>query len=120
MKNLRNLINQFYKHYCPANTKLSRADMHSHTALMTAYEDMWLAMDECGDMLTAKEYSWLLALYNELGDYIAEMPAPVYRWHSATMGNIVQTFGEVITQALDSLIHYHTIDIRWHYCRKGY
>lgn len=43
-----------------------------------------------------------------------------YKWMSLTMGNIVPTLGDVIRQAWDSLIHYHTIDIRWSYCKEGY
>lgn len=45
---------------------------------------------------------------------------PKYKWKSKTMGNIVCTFGEVIRQAWDSLIHYHTLDIRWEYNKNGF
>ena len=45
---------------------------------------------------------------------------PTYKWQSAKMGNIVENFGDVIRQVWDSLVHYHTIDIKWHYCRKGF
>ena len=44
----------------------------------------------------------------------------MYKWQSLTMGNVVETFGEVILQVWDSLIHYHTLDIRWKYNRKGF
>lgn len=43
-----------------------------------------------------------------------------YKWMSRTMGNIVPTFADVIHQAWDSLIHYHTLDIRWSYCKEGF
>lgn len=43
-----------------------------------------------------------------------------YKWYSQTMGNIVETFGEVILQVWDSLIHYHTLDIRWKYNKNGF
>ena len=45
---------------------------------------------------------------------------PKYKWRSKTMGNIVETFGEVILQAWDSLVHYHTLDIRWEYNKNGF
>jgi hypothetical protein len=44
----------------------------------------------------------------------------MYKWKSKTMGNIVETFGEVILQAWDSLIHYHTLDIKWEYNKNGF
>lgn len=44
----------------------------------------------------------------------------MYKWQSQTMGNIVETFGEVIKQVFESLIKYHTIDIRWKYNRNGF
>lgn len=44
----------------------------------------------------------------------------MYKWQSLTMGNLVETFGDVVRQVWDSLIHYHTIDIKWKYCRKGF
>lgn len=34
-------------------------------------------------------------------------------WMSLTMGNIVDTFGEVIFQIFESFFKYHTIDIKW-------
>ena len=120
MKNLRNRINKFYKRYTPITATMHKSSMHNRDAIMFAYEDMWTTLEECGDMLTTAEYQWILALYGDLGDYIASLPEPVYKWYSATMGNIVTTFAEVLAQAWNSLIHYHTIDIRWHYCRKGY
>lgn len=43
-----------------------------------------------------------------------------YKWKSMTMGNIVKTFGEVIHQVWDSLIHYHTLDIKWKYNKNGF
>jgi hypothetical protein len=43
-----------------------------------------------------------------------------YKWKSKTMGNIVCTFSEVILQAWDSLIHYHTLDILWEYNKNGF
>ena len=71
---MRNRINHFYKYYniADANTiKLSRADMDDYDTLMATYESIYLTIEECGDTLTAKEYSWILALYNDLGDYIS-------------------------------------------------
>lgn len=46
--------------------------------------------------------------------------AKTYKWQSMTMGNIVETFGEVVRQAWDSLIHYHVLDIKWKYNRNGF
>ena len=43
-----------------------------------------------------------------------------YKWYSKTMGNIVETFGEVIRQAWESLIYYHTLDIKWTYNKNGF
>lgn len=44
----------------------------------------------------------------------------MYKWQSLTMGNLVENFGEVIRQVWDSLINYHTLDIKWKYNRKGF
>jgi hypothetical protein len=44
----------------------------------------------------------------------------MYKWKSLTMGNIVETFGDVIYQALESLIYFRTLDIRWKYNKKGF
>ena len=73
MQTIRNRINKFYKSYGVTTVKLSRADMRNHTALMTAYEDMWFTMDEYGDNLTADEYAWLSKTYGDLGDYITNI-----------------------------------------------
>ena len=35
------------------------------------------------------------------------------KWESVTMGNFVDTFGEVLKQVWESLIKYHTLDIKW-------
>ena len=43
-----------------------------------------------------------------------------YKWQSLAMGNVVETFGEVIRQAWDSLVRYHIIDIKWRYNRNGF
>lgn len=45
---------------------------------------------------------------------------PKYKWYSETMGNIVCNFGEVILQVWDSLIRYHTLDVKWKYNKKGF
>ena len=120
MKNLQTRINYFIKHYALDLRKVSKSDMRNINTMMGVFESLWLTVNECGDMLTTSEYQWISALYGDLGDYIAAMPEPVYRWQSAVMGNIVTTFGEVLRQMWDSLIHYHTIDIVWIYCREGY
>ena len=44
----------------------------------------------------------------------------MYKWQSITMGNIVKTFGEVVSQVWDSLVHYHVLDIKWKYNRNGF
>ena len=71
MKLLRN-INKFYKHYDlehPFDTiTMTKNDMYDHDALMTAYESMWLTIEQYDG--TEKEYQWLLNLYGELGYYI--------------------------------------------------
>jgi hypothetical protein len=36
------------------------------------------------------------------------------------MGNIVETFGDVLKQAWESLVKYHTLDIKWKYNRNGF
>ena len=99
---------------------ITKSDMYNHSALMSAYEYVWTTLEEYGDTMSIDEYATMSALYGDLGDYIAELPQPKYHWQSATMGNIVPAFGDVLRQAWDGLIHYHTIDIRWHYCREGY
>ena len=43
-----------------------------------------------------------------------------YKWYSKTMGNIVETFSEVILHVWDSLFHYHAVDIRWEYNKNGF
>lgn len=43
-----------------------------------------------------------------------------YKWQSMTMGNIVPSFKDVICQVWESLICYHTIDIRWKHNRNGF
>lgn len=120
MKNLRNRINTFYRKYDlehPFDTlTISKDDMHNHDALMTAYESLWLTMEYYED--NSAEYQWMSALYADLGDYMQD--SPIYKWQSATIGNIVENFGDVVRQVWDSLINYHTIDIKWHYCRKGF
>lgn len=117
MKNLRKRINYFYKHYdvnLDYACNISRAGMHNEDALMTAYESIWVTMGfyESGDPI----YPWLTALYADLGNYMRTR----HKWQSVTCGNIVDTFGEVVHQAWDCLINYHTIDIRWRYSRKGF
>ncbi len=44
----------------------------------------------------------------------------MYKWQSMTMGNVVENFSEVIKQVCESLIHYHTLDIKWKYNRNGF
>jgi hypothetical protein len=51
---------------------------------------------------------------------LQEEELDMYKWQSLTMGNIVPTFADVIRQVWDSLIHWHTIDIKWKYNRKGF
>ena len=36
-----------------------------------------------------------------------------YQWQSKKMGNIVRTFKDVLKQMWESLVKYHTLDIRW-------
>ena len=43
-----------------------------------------------------------------------------YKWCSMAMGNVVETFGEVIRQMCDSLINYRALDIKWKYNRNGF
>jgi hypothetical protein len=70
--NLLKNINKFYKHYDLEHQfdtiTMTKADMHDHDALMTAYESIWLTMDQYD--IEDKEYRWLSKLYCELGDYI--------------------------------------------------
>ena len=121
MKNLRNRINTFYKEYdtdhFDSTITMSKDDMHNRDALMTAYESLWFTMEYYEDNST--EYKWMSDLYADLADYMQDDHI-TYKWQSATMGNIVENFGDVVRQAWDSLVNYHTIDIRWHYCRKGF
>lgn len=42
---------------------------------------------------------------------------PMYEWHSMTMGNIVNSRKEVWKQMWESLVKYHTLDIKWK-CKK--
>jgi hypothetical protein len=120
MKKLMRNINRFYKYYDQVhpfdNIKLTKVDMYNHDILMSVYEDIWVTMDYHEDT-TSAEYKWILNLYGELGDYLATTP---YKWQSQTMGNIVCTLGEVVRQAWGSLIHYHTLDLRWSYNKRGY
>ena len=43
-----------------------------------------------------------------------------YKWQSKTMGNLVETFSDVIRQVWESLIRYHVLDIKWKYNRNGF
>ena len=43
-----------------------------------------------------------------------------YKWQSLTMGNIVENFGDVLKQVWESLIHYHTLDLKWKYNKNGF
>lgn len=43
-----------------------------------------------------------------------------YKWQSKTMGNIVPTFKDVLKQIWESLIKYHTLDIKWRYNKNGF
>lgn len=43
-----------------------------------------------------------------------------YKWQSVKMGNIVENFGDVLKQAIESLVKYHTLDIRWKYNHNGF
>lgn len=68
-------INKFYKHYDLEHTDtltMSRSDMYNHDALMSAYESLWLTIDQYDT--DAPEYQWLVDLYAELGDYISHPP----------------------------------------------
>lgn len=120
MKKLMRNINKFYKYYDQAHPfldiKLTKTDMYNHDTLMSTYEDIWTTMEYYEDT-TSAEYRWILNLYGELSDYIASTP---YKWKSQTMGNIVGTFGEVVRQVWDSLVHYHTIDLNWSYNKRGF
>jgi hypothetical protein len=44
----------------------------------------------------------------------------MYKWQSVTMGNVVQNFGEVIHQVWESLVYYHTLDLKWKYNKNGF
>ena len=44
----------------------------------------------------------------------------MYKWQSLTMGNIVENFGDVIRQVIESLFIYHTLDIKWKYKKEGF
>ena len=74
MKNLRNRINKFYRMYDLTTRevrKMTIDDMTDRDALMTAYEAIWLTMDEyLMDDLPWNEYEWMKDLYGDLGDYI--------------------------------------------------
>lgn len=88
MKNLRNRINHFYSCYdlTTAETrKMSRADMGDHDALMTAYESIYLTMEEYEG--SERGYAWLSDLYGDLGDYISDGNNA----ESATAGNGIAT-----------------------------
>ena len=43
-----------------------------------------------------------------------------YKWQSLTMGNIVETFDDVLKQVWESLVVYHTLDLKWKYNRNGF
>jgi hypothetical protein len=43
-----------------------------------------------------------------------------YKWQSMTMGNIVETFRDVVRQVWESLVYFHTLDIKWKYNRNGF
>ena len=43
-----------------------------------------------------------------------------YKWQSLTMGNVVETFGDVLKQVWESLTKYHTLDIKWKYNKEGF
>jgi hypothetical protein len=120
MKTLLKNINKFYKYYNIANPdysiKVTKSDMYNHDTLMGVYEDIYDNFDYYEDEV-ALEY--LRNLYGELGDYLDDMPSP-YKWQSQKMGNIVCTFGEVICQAWYILIHYHTLDLKWTYNKRGF
>ena len=121
MKNLRNRINKFYREYDIEHQfvtlTISKSGMHDRDTLMTAYESLWFTMEYYED--NAAEYQWLSRLYGDLGDYMQECHT-TYHWQSATMGNIVPALGDVVRQVFESLFKYHTIDIKWQYCRKGF
>ena len=44
----------------------------------------------------------------------------MYKWQSLTMGNIVETFGDVLKQVWESLTQYHTLDLKWKYNKNGF
>lgn len=46
--------------------------------------------------------------------------APIYKWFSKTIGNIVENFGDVLKQVWESLVVYHTLDIKWEYNKNGF
>ena len=66
-----------------------------------------------------KHIYWDICEVEEI-DESEEVEDAKYKWKSKTMGNIVCTFGDVIRQVWDSLIHYHTLDIRWEYNKNGF
>ena len=110
MKKFRHKLNKFYKVYdiTFSNTRLTKADMYDHNALMSAYEALWMSM-ECYEDNSA-EYQWMSALYAELGDYISR---GTMWYQSQTMGNIVATKREVVAQMFDSWLNYRVVDIKW-------
>jgi hypothetical protein len=115
-------IKKFYKTYCLEDNKIefTKDDMYNHNALMSTYEAIWFSLEEYDDSMTCK---FLINLYGEVCDYISSTiyrTATPYKWQSQTMGNIVCTFSEVIHQAWDSLIHYHMLDLKWSYDKRGF
>ena len=44
----------------------------------------------------------------------------MYKWQSLTMGNIVEGFDDVLKQVIESLVKFHTLDIRWKYNKSGF
>lgn len=73
MKPLRPRINHFFRYYDLStfgHSDFTRADMCDRDALMTAYEAIWLTLEEFDG--TKREHKWLTDLYGDLGDYIAD------------------------------------------------
>jgi hypothetical protein len=51
---------------------------------------------------------------------IDKIETQIYKWQSCKMGNIVETFSDVVRQMWESLVYYHTLDIKWKYNRNGF
>lgn len=43
-----------------------------------------------------------------------------YKWQSMKMGNIVESFSDVLKQVWECLVKYHTLDLKWKYNRNGF